>query len=462
MHKLKTVLTVAGSDSSGGAGVQADVKTISAHDFFGTSVVTSITAQNSSGVDDTFDLEPNVVEAQLKSVLNEVKPAAVKTGMLGNAEIVATVAKLLKRTRIKNLVVDPIILSSNGKTLLSKEGVAILQEKLLPLALVVTPNIPEAQVLSGVSIRNDRDRKKAARAILKSGVRWVLIKGGHGKKNADDYLTDGKKEFIFEAKRLKQEGLHGTGCALSASLACGLARGLSMQEAVEHAKGFVSTAISQGIQVGKGQGHVNPMALTNQTRQRFEILQGISAAVEILKSNNVGSLIPEVQSNIGVGLQGAQEVNDVAAIPGRIVKLGEGIVTVAAPQFGASRHVAKIVLTAISFDPEIKAVMNIKFSDSILKACRNLKFKIGSFDRAKEPKNVKEREGSSLEWGTHDAILRLGYVPDIIYDLGGQGKEEMVRVLAPDIGTLLDKILRIHKEATRIRPANEKDGWRKR
>lgn len=462
MQKLKTILTLAGSDSSGGAGVQADIKTISAHDMFGTSVVAAITAQNSSGVQGTFDLEVDVVEAQLRAVLEDEKPAAVKTGMLGNDEIVLAVAKILKRSRIKNLVVDPIIRSSNGKTLLSKKGVDAVQSKLLPLALIVTPNLPEAQVLSGIPIRSDKDRKKAAKVILKTGVKWVLIKGGHGKKHADDYLTDGKKEYIFQARRLEQEGLHGTGCALSAALACGLARGLKVPEAVEHAKGFVSMGIAQGVRAGNGVGHVNPMALMNQSRQRFEILQGISAAVDILKANQVGALIPEVQSNIGVGLPGAQGMNDVAAIPGRIVRLEEGVVTVAAPQFGASQHVAKIVLTAMSFDPQVRAVMNIKFTDTILKACRNLKFKVGSFDRGKEPKNVKEHEGSSLEWGTHDAIRRLGYVPDIIFDLGGQGKEEMIRVLAPDIGSLLGKVLSIHKEATRIRPAKERDRWRKR
>lgn len=442
--------------------MQADIKTISAHDLFGTSVVTSITAQNSSGVQDTFDLEVDAVEAQLQAVLADEKPAAVKTGMLGNDEIVRAVAKLLKRSRIKKLVVDPIIRSSNGKTLLSKKGVATLQSKLLPLALIVTPNLPEAQALSGTAIRSDKDRKKAARAILKTGVKWVLIKGGHGKKHADDYLTDGKKEYVFQSGRLAQEGLHGTGCALSAALACGLARGLSVHDAVEHAKGFVTTAIAQGVMAGNGTGHVNPMAWVHQSRRRFEILQGISAAVDILKANQVGALIPEVQSNIGVGLPGARNVNDVAAIPGRIIKLEEDVVTVAAPRFGASRHVAKIVLTAMSFDPEMRAVMNIKFSDTILKACRRLKLKTGTFDRAREPKNVKEREGSSLEWGTHEAIRRQGTVPDIIYDLGGQGKEEMIRVLAPDIGSLLDKVLRIHREAVSIRPARERDRWRKR
>ena len=206
------------------------------------------------------------------------------------------------------------------------------------------------------------------------------------------------------------------------------------------------------------------MAYVFASQKRFEVIQGLSAAVEMLKQNRIGMLIPEVQSNIGVGLPDAHRAEDVAAIPGRIVKNGNDIFTVAAPQFGASQHVAKIVLTAMQFDPSTRAVMNIKFTDSILKACRKLKFKIASFDRAQEPKNVKQQEGSSLEWGTHRAITDCGYVPDIIYDLGGQGKEEMIRVLARDIGELVDKILRIHRQvaAHAHQSGREKDSWRVR
>ncbi|CAI2717865.1 bifunctional hydroxymethylpyrimidine kinase/phosphomethylpyrimidine kinase [Nitrospina watsonii] len=462
MKTVQTVLTVGGSDSSGGAGVPADIKTITAHDLFATSVIASITIQNSQGVKTAYDLEEAVVADQLQTILEDGKPAAVKTGMLGNEEIVACVARLFKKFRVKHLVIDPVIRSSNGTALLSKKGVSILKDELLPLAQLVTPNLPEAEALSGVRIRNDKDMKKAAREILKTGVKSVLIKGGHAKKNADDWLFDGKQSWVFASDRLANENLHGTGCALASAIACGLAKGRPLHEAVEHAKGFIQAAIGGGVQAGKGKGHVDPFAQATQVRQRFELLQGVSAALEVLKANHIGHLIPEVQSNLGVGIPEASRVEDVIAIPGRIIKLGDEIRTVASPQFGASRHVAKIVLTAMRFDPTMRAVMNIKFSDTILNACKRLKFRIASFDRAKEPKSVKQLEGSSLEWGTYNAIERFGKVPDIIYDLGGQGKEEMIRVLAPDIGTLLDRILKIHQTALRIRPAKETDRWRKR
>jgi hydroxymethylpyrimidine kinase / phosphomethylpyrimidine kinase / thiamine-phosphate diphosphorylase len=462
MKQVPSVLTIAGSDSSGGAGIQADIKTISAHELFATSVIASITAQNSKGVQATFDLSPEEVEAQLKAVLEDGKPAAVKTGMLGNEALVECVARLLKRARIKNLVVDPVIKSSSRKTLLSKKGVEALKEKLLPLALLVTPNIPEAEILSGVRIARPQDRLKAARAICKLGARNVLIKGGHAKNNADDFFYDGKRYHVFEGERIGKKDWHGTGCVLSAAIASGLAQGLDVPAAIQKAKGLVMTGIANGVGRGDGSESVDPMASLFKVQKRFEVIQGLSAAVDMLKENRIGLLIPEVQSNIGIGLPGAQSAQDVAAIPGRIVKNGNAIFTVAAPQFGASQHVAKIVLTAMHFNPEVRAVMNIKFSDLILKACKKLKFKMASFDRAKEPKSVKQREGSSLEWGTHKAITDCGYVPDIIFDLGGQGKEEMIRVLARDIGELVEKVLKIHRWVKANHGGREKDSWRVR
>jgi hydroxymethylpyrimidine/phosphomethylpyrimidine kinase len=462
MKQVPSVLTIAGSDSSGGAGIQADIKTISAHELFATSVITSITAQNSKGVQAVFDLSPEEVEAQLKAVLADGKPTAVKTGMLGNEALVECVARLLKKARIKNLVVDPVIKSSSGKTLLSKKGVGALKEKLLPLALLVTPNIPEAEILSGIRIKSPQDRLKAAKAICKLGARNVLIKGGHAKGNADDFFFDGKSGEVFEGTRIGKIDWHGTGCVLSAAIASNLALGLDLSSSAQNGKEAVRHGIEYGIVSGENSGSVNPLAGLIDSHNCLEVLEDVTDAVEIFKDLRIGKLIPEVQSNIGVGIPGARGAEDVAAIPGRISRVDDDIFTVAAPQLGASQHVAKIVLTAMHFDPEMRAVMNIKFTDPILKACKKLKFKIASFDRAKEPKSVKQMEGSSLEWGTHKAITDCGYVPDIIYDLGGQGKEEMIRVLARDIGELIDKVLRINQLVQANHTGREKDAWRVR
>ena len=442
---IKTALTIAGSDPSGGAGIQADLKTFAAHRVYGLSVIASITAQNTLGVADTHDLPAEVVEDQLKAVFADKKPSAVKTGMLGNAALVEAVAGQLKKSRVKALVVDPVIRSSNGKTLLSTEGVEAMQKKLLPLALLVTPNLKEAAILSGVPVKKTGDRLKAAKAILKTGVKSVLIKGGHLQGDPEDFFFDGRKSFTLKSARLTDEDPHGTGCVLSAAITAGLANGDTLEDAVRAAKVFIGQAIAGGLHSGGGALNVNPLAPLYQDGERLDLMARMDRAVAVLKRERIGGLVPEVQSNIGMGLTGARSETDVIGIPGRIVKLGEDIHTLAAPEFGGSRHVAHIVLTLMQHDPTKRAVMNIKYTDALLKICKKLKFKLASFDRADEPKRVREVEGSSLEWGTDHAVRKFGSVPDVIYDLGGFGKEEMIRVIAEDLEALVAKILKIHR-----------------
>ncbi len=462
MKFLSTVLTLAGSDPCGGAGLQADLNSISAHGLFGNSVVTSLTVQNTQGVLCSHDVDQEIVAGQLEALLADGKPSATKTGMLGNEMIVGRVAQLLKRHKIRNLVVDPVFKSTSGKILLSRKGIDVLQEKLFPLATLVTPNLKEAEALSGIRIRTRQDRVKAARIILKPGPKAVLIKGGHSKKDADDLLLVGKSLYWFESTRSANENLHGTGCVLSSAIAANLALGHSLEESVARAKEFTFQAIELGVQTGKGSGQVNPMGALFRQLQRGPHLERVQWAIEELKREEIGALIPEVQSNLGFALEGATGPEDVVGIPGRIIRNGSTIATLNAPEFGASQHVAKIVLTAMSFDPEKRAVMNIKFQEYFLDACKRLKMSVGSFDRAKEPKNVKQLEGSSLEWGTRQAILDAGFVPDIIFDLGGQGKEEMIRVIAKDVEDLVGKIKKIHRAIRKNPIKKEQESWRKK
>lgn len=445
MKTVHTALTIAGSDPSGGAGIQADLKTFSALKVFAQSVITSITTQNTLGVKGAFHLPVLTVEQQLGALLDDKKPLAVKTGMLGNEAIVECVARQLKRARIKKLVVDPVIRSSNGKTLLSAKGVQALKEKLLPLALMVTPNIKEAEILSGIKIAKPGDRLKVARAILKTGVKSVLITGGHLKGKPEDFFYDGGRPLLLHSERLGDEDLHGTGCVFSSAIAGGLAKGEPLVSAIASAKEFMEKAILGGVLSGQGQGSVEPLSSLYQNEERWDIFQRVSKAMEILKGAKIGHLIPEVQSNLGVGIADARTHQDVIGFPGRIVKHGENIVTLSPPQYGGSKHVANIVLTAMRYNPDKRAVMNIKYTPELLKICQRLKLKIATFNRADEPKKVRRKEGSSLEWGTDTAIKGCGFVPDIIYDIGGFGKEEMIRIIADDIESLVDRILKIHR-----------------
>lgn len=442
---VNTALSIAGSDSGGGAGIQADLKTFSAFGVFGKTVITSITSQNTFGVQSTDDLPVEVVERQLQAISEDKKCKAMKTGMLGNEKIVRLVSKVIKSKRLGKVVVDPVIFSSSGKRLLTKGGVEVMKELLLPLATLVTPNIKEAELLSGVKIKMPSDRKKAVRAILKMGVQAVVITGGHLKGNPDDFFLDNNGEEIFLSERLTKSDLHGTGCVFSAAITACLAKGLTVREAVREAKNFMGRAILGGVASGNGHPCVEPLAEYYRENEKLKLMSDLTQAIEIFRNERIGDLVPEVQTNIGLGLTNAQKHEDVLAIPGRIIKNGADIFIGAKPEFGGSRHVANIVLTVIQHDPSKRAVINIKYTDSLLRICEKLKFKIASFDRSREPKRVRIREGSSLEWGTDKAITSYGSVPDIIYDLGGIRKEEMIRVIAEDMETLVKKVLAIHR-----------------
>ena len=443
--KTAVALTIAGSDSGGGAGIQADLKTFSALGVFGKTVITSVTSQNTFGVQAVDDLPVGVVESQLKSILVDGKCQAVKTGMLGNEKIVDRVASLLKRYRVKNLVIDPVIFSSSGRKLLTPAGVEMMMERLFPLAHLVTPNIREAEILSGIKIRLPADRKRAARKILKSGVRAVVITGGHLKGKPEDLFLDNSGMEILSSERLSESDPHGTGCVFSSAITAGLAAGKKVLPAVIDAKDFIGRAILGEVISGNGKASVEPLSALYRENEKARAMEGMNRALRIFRDERIGALVPEVQTNIGLALSDAKYHEDVLAIPGRVIKNGDDIFTGAEPELGGSRHVANIVLTVMRHDPNKRAVMNIKYTDDLLKICRRLKFKIASFDRADEPKKVRVREGSSLEWGTQKALIDYGSVPDIIYDLGGIRKEEMIRVIAEDIESLTDKVLKIHR-----------------
>ena len=445
-----TALTVAGFDPSGGAGLQADLKTFSAFGVSGKSVATSITIQNTVGVETVHNISPEVVEQQLRAILRDGKPGAVKTGMLGNELIVETVVRILRRYRVKKIVVDPVIYSSSGKSLLSEPGIQVMKKELLPVTFLLTPNLNETEILSGVKIRQPSDRIRAARVLIKMGAKNILIKGGHLKGEPQDFFFDGKRSLCLNADRVTGGDVHGTGCTLASAITAGLAKGKGILTAVKEAKEFIGLAIMGAIKSGKGAPKVEPLASLYQDSERYDMSQRVFRAVEVLKDHCVGGLIPEVQSNIGFGLENARTVDDVIGFPARIVKCGKNIVIPSPPIFGGSRHVADIVLTVMQFDPSKRAVMNIKYNSDLIKVCKSLKFTLASFDRAMEPKKIRTLEGSSLEWGTASSIRKCGFVPDIIFDKGGMRKEEMIRVIAEDIESLVDKILKIHRRYSKI------------
>jgi len=265
---MKRILTVAGSDSGGGAGIQADLKTITVLGAYGMSAITALTAQNTVGVKGVYPVPVEFIRLQMEAVLSDIGADAAKTGMLATPEIVEAVAEELKRFEVDLLVVDPVMVAKSGDALLSEEARATLKEILLPMATLVTPNLPEASVLAGFPVHDLESMKEAARAIRDMGPRYVLIKGGHLEKEALDVLFDGEKFQAYEAPRLSNRNTHGTGCTYSAALTTLLAQGLPVGEAVAEGKKFITRAIRHGLAIGSGHGPTNPYAEVLRYKER--------------------------------------------------------------------------------------------------------------------------------------------------------------------------------------------------
>lgn len=251
---IKKVLTIAGSDSSGGAGIQADIKTITAHKMYAMSAITALTAQNTMGVDAIFEVSADFVGRQLDSIFSDILPDAVKIGMVSSKNIIEVIAEKLRYYNAKNVVVDPVMISTSGSRLISEDAIYVLKSSLMPAATIITPNIPEAEVLSGLKIKGIEDMEIAARSISEKCGVSTLVKGGHLVCDATDVLYDKGTVKIISSKRIDNPNTHGTGCTLSSAIACALADGYNLENAVKRAKEYLTGALAAGLNLGKGSG----------------------------------------------------------------------------------------------------------------------------------------------------------------------------------------------------------------
>ena len=255
---MNTALTIAGSDSSGGAGIQADIKTMTVNGVYAMSAITALTAQNTTGVTDIMEVTPKFLAEQLDSIFTDIYPDAIKTGMVASSELIETIAAKLIEYNAKNVVVDPVMVATSGARLISDDAIGTLTTKLLNLATVITPNIPEGEVLSEMKIESKEDMITAAKAICEKYGCSVLLKGGHSLNDANDLLVEtGKEPVWFEGKRINNSNTHGTGCTLSSAIAANLAKGKSLEDAVRAAKEYISGALASGLDLGKGSGPMN-------------------------------------------------------------------------------------------------------------------------------------------------------------------------------------------------------------
>lgn len=254
---MKTALTIAGSDSGGGAGIQADLKAFSAQGVFGMSVITAITAQNTVEVRGVQNVELTMIQSQIEAVFDDIQVDAVKIGMLSSADVVQVVAETLAKYEAAPIILDPVMISKAGHHLLQEQAIVALKKVMVPMATMITPNVPEAEVLTGMKIDTAEDMEKACLAMHALGAKTVLLKGGHLARDPNDLFYDGTEFYWYEGKRIETKNTHGTGCTLSSVITANLAKGVSLTEAVEVAKDYITSAIQHSFDLGKGHGPVH-------------------------------------------------------------------------------------------------------------------------------------------------------------------------------------------------------------
>jgi len=437
----KVVLSIAGSDSSAGAGIQADLKSFSYLGVHGMTAITCITAQNTQQVRTIYKVPVDVIEQQIETLFDDFTIAATKTGMLYDEEIVHVVARQLKTHHLKP-VVDPVMVATSGDALSNHTFLTSLKKELLPHASMVTANVPEACCLTDMKITTLKDLENATQKIFELGPEYVLLKGGHLQgEMVTDLLYDGKQYYHFALPRIPQKKAHGSGCTLSALITGLLASGEPPVTAVQKAKSIVWSMIQAGYAPGKGADLLNHSSTLQipplvQQNEQFDVWLQLKTAVETLVSFLPSQFIPEVGMNVVYALPNAKTRNDVCGIEGRITRYKDLPLLCGTLDFGASKHVASIVLAAMSFDSTMRSALNIRYAQKTLQHCTNLGFTLASFDRKFESQNAS----STMEWGTKHAITTVGSVPDIISDTGAVGKEPMIRVLGKNPEDVLCKM----------------------
>jgi hydroxymethylpyrimidine/phosphomethylpyrimidine kinase len=442
---VRAALTIAGSDSSGGAGIQADMKTMSALGIYSCTVITAITAQNTSNVDYILPLNADIIKKQIMSILSDIPIHAIKIGMVYNNEIITVISDILRNLKIP-LVLDPIVSAGTGAQLLQREFLSDFKTKLIPICDVVTPNISEAEKLSGIKIKNESDIKKSALKIQKQGARNVVIKGGHFRNEEmiiiDTILDEFGKFIVIKNPRMKIVETHGSGCNFSAAVTAFVALKFPIVKACIMANKYVHNSIVNTLKIGKGIPVNNPISTMYEESCKYKVMEELANAVDQLTNiKNFEKLIPETQSNIAYAIPYAKKIEDVAGVNGRIVKVGDRSIPASSIKFGASRHVASSILEYMKINQLVRSALNIRNDKKILDKCNSL-FRVTHYERKLEPKTIKNKEGKSVSWGVSQALSKNPDA-DIIYHTGDMGKEPMIIIFGQNPQEVVDKVKKI-------------------
>ena len=442
-------MTIAGSDSSAGAGVQADIKTFSALGVYGTTVITTLTAQNTNTISDILIVPSKFFKNQMVTTLEDIKPDVIKIGVLYSKSIINIVKNILKNYK-NPIVVDPVLYSGTGVKLLDDDSYELFRKEIIPLAYVITPNLNEAELISKIGITNKHDMIKAASEIFKLGASNIIIKGGHhGSKNGKvvDLLFKDKniQPYHIVHERLKIGETHGTGCNFSAAIASFLAKGYDISDSFTLANSYVHEALKNSMKIGDGVLVSNPLYHMYTNSEKFKVLTELQDCVGILeKMDNFFQLIPETKTNFVYSLEIPRDLNDIAGVLGRVTNLGINVRTPNLIQFGASVHVSNALLAANKFNSLFRSAINIRNNQNIIKICEN-NFKCSRYFRSKEPEQIKKLEGSSIKWGIIEAFRQVPGA-ELVYHDGDLGKEPMVILFGYNPRDVLQKVKIILQE----------------
>ena len=433
------VVSIGGSDPSGGAGIQSDVKTFTALEGHCLTIITAITSQNTSTFGKIEPVSVGIIEEQLESILSDFKINGIKIGMVYNSQIIKLLNKKLKNFKIP-IVVDPVIESTTGGKLIQNSAIKDFQKFLIPLATVITPNLYEAEILTNKDPSVKKNPEYLAKKMQKMGAKNIVITGiDTNKAKIADFVQEKNRSYYLNGKKLSKIN-HGSGCNYSAALLWALINKKKIKESVGFAKQFTYNSIKNAKSLGKG------FPITDiQTKDTLNI-ELSNAITELIKIKNVYKLIPECQTNFVFSEQNPKSLKEILGISGRIVKTGKEVTVAGNLKYGGSKHVATALLTISKKFPRVCSAINIKYQESTIAKIKKLKLTVTSYNRLKEPEKIKLTK-STVEWGIENAIKGMKNQPDVIYHKGDFGKEPMILIFGDMPNEVLKKIRKIVNES---------------
>lgn len=448
MERLPCILTIAGSDSGGGAGIQADIKTITMLGGYAASVITALTAQNTKAVTSIHAPSAKFVARQLTTVLDDIQVDAAKTGMLFSAPIIKALAAVLADKTFP-LVVDPVCVATSGAKLLKEDAVEAMVDYMFPLADILTPNIPETELFTGISIGSREDVFSAARLLLKMGPKAVLIKGGHSDSLAvtDWFVTPGAEPIPFMQQRVDTDSTHGTGCTLSAAIATGLGQGLELGPAILRAQEYLNLALRAGYRLGEGGGPPNHLAPWLKEKARGTVLAQVDdLGRKMAATPGLCDMLPRSRANVAVALPFADNLDEIAGFSGGFITSSRGQVSIVGyPEFGASVKTASVLMSVGRLRKDIGCAMALGATPKVLKALEAVGVEMAWMDRDGRPEYVADDRGEFEEWGGFHSINGHGVPESVgaVGDPGAIGCEAVVYVLASDTPSLIGILRKI-------------------